>query len=402
MKKKITALSTIIMLGLGSAFSIPSAMAATNDPQNIKGQRSGVQAGITKANAEISQVQDELAQLNAQINRVDQAIKDNNNMITQTEENMKTSQSEVLQLQQEVTVIKERIAKRNEVLKKRALSYQESGGDVSYLDVFLGASSFSDLVERIGAVATIVQADSDLVKQHEADKQEVEKKQASVEKKLADLKSMKTDLEGMQAQIMDQKAQNDTLKEELKKKEQDKLSQKADLQNQDSSLAAQETQLQQTASSQTTANSNSSMNISISTGSMPAASGSISDVINAGYRYIGNSVYVFGGGRTAYDIANGRFDCSGFVHWAFSQAGISVGTSTDSLKNAGTRVSASQMRPGDLVFFNTYKTDGHVGIYLGGGKFIGSQSSTGVAVADMSSSYWKEKFNGRVVRIINN
>ncbi len=50
------------------------------------------------------------------------------------------------------------------------------------------------------------------------------------------------------------------------------------------------------------------------------------------------------------------------------------------------------MRPGDMVFFNTYKTDGHVGIYLGGGKFIGSQSSTGVAVANMSSGYWADTF----------
>ncbi|MCM2533615.1 NlpC/P60 family protein [Neobacillus pocheonensis] len=410
MKKKLTALSTIIMFGFGSAFAIPSVKAASNDMQSIQSQRSGVQTGITKANAEISQVQDKLAQLTSQINRVDQAINDNNNMITQTEEKMKTSQAEVQQLQQEVSVIKERIAKRNEVLKKRALSYQESGGDISYLDVLLGASSFSDLVKRIGAVSTIVQADSDLVKQHEADKLEVENKQASVEKKLADLSSMKSDLVGMQAQIIDQKASNDALKNELKKEEQDKISEKAGLQQQDSSLASQEaslaaqqSQIQQAAPGQSkTTNSNSSSNVSIPTVSTSAPSGSINSVITAGYRYIGNSVYVFGGGRTASDISNGRFDCSGFVHWAFSQAGVSVGTSTDSLKNAGTRVSVSQIRPGDLVFFDTYKTDGHVGIYIGGGQFIGSQSSTGVAVANMSSGYWKEKFNGRVVRIINN
>ena len=70
------------------------------------------------------------------------------------------------------------------------------------------------------------------------------------------------------------------------------------------------------------------------------------------------------------------------------------------MKNAGRKVSTSEMRPGDLVFFNTYKTDGHVGIYLGGGKFIGSQSSTGVAVANMSSGYWADHFAGKVVRII--
>ena len=36
------------------------------------------------------------------------------------------------------------------------------------------------------------------------------------------------------------------------------------------------------------------------------------------------------------------------------------------------------MQPGDLVFFDTYKRDGHVGIYIGNGKFIGAQTSTGL------------------------
>src|SRR5699024_5577327 len=56
----------------------------------------------------------------------------------------------------------------------------------------------------------------------------------------------------------------------------------------------------------------------------PKPSGNIHTVRNAGNKYIGNSSYEWGGGRTASDIANGRFDCSGFVSWAFSEAGISV------------------------------------------------------------------------------
>ena len=129
-------------------------------------------------------------------------------------------------------------------------------------------------------------------------------------------------------------------------------------------------------------------------------SGDINQIITASYRYIGNSVYIFGGGRTEKDIANGRFDCSSFVHWAYSQAGIEVGSTTNTIKNDGRQVSMSELRPGDLVFFDTYKKDGHVGIYLGNHKFIGSQSSTGVAIADMGSGYWKDRFSGRIIRVI--
>ncbi|USK31514.1 bifunctional lytic transglycosylase/C40 family peptidase (plasmid) [Bacillus sp. CMF21] len=127
------------------------------------------------------------------------------------------------------------------------------------------------------------------------------------------------------------------------------------------------------------------------------------EVVDVGNRWIGNSEYVFGGGRNQSDIARGRFDCSSFVHWAFKEVGFDLGpltsTSTETLKHLGEPVSPENMKPGDLVFFNTYKRDGHVGIYVGGGKFIGAQSSTGVAVADMSEGYWKEVFNGRVKRI---
>jgi peptidoglycan DL-endopeptidase CwlO len=436
MKKKLTVLSTIVMIGLGSAFSMPPVKAAANtNIESIKGQRSGIQASISKTNGEISQVQANLVKLIEQSKRVDLAVRDNQTMINQTEEKMKTSQTEIDQLKQEVSTIKERIAKRNVILKERAISFQETGGSVSYIDVLLGASSFSDFVDRIGAVASMVEADQELLKQHEADKKEVLIKQTSVENKLNELTSMKSDLLGMQAQILDQKKQNDALKKELKSKEKDKLFKKAMLLAQDQSLASQELQLSQVDETQpadvnsnnssssdnnssstdnnssstdnnsnsTDNNSSSSNNNSNSSVSTPvqSGSGSVNDVITAGYKYIGNSVYVFGGGRTASDVANGRFDCSGFVHWAFAQAGYNIGSSTDSLKYAGRQVPASQMQPGDLVFFNTYKTDGHVGIYVGDGKFIGSQSSTGVAIASMSNSYWKSRFNGRVVRIIN-
>ena len=75
-------------------------------------------------------------------------------------------------------------------------------------------------------------------------------------------------------------------------------------------------------------------------------------------------------------------------------------TSTETLKHLGETVFPSEMQPGDLVFFDTYKTDGHVGIYIGNGKFIGAQTSTRVAIADMTpGSYWAEVFNGRVKRI---
>ena len=69
------------------------------------------------------------------------------------------------------------------------------------------------------------------------------------------------------------------------------------------------------------------------------------------------------------------------------------------MRSVGSKVDYSNAKPGDLVFFDTYKTDGHVGIYLGGGQFIGSQSGRGVEIVSMNNSYWSGVFSGHVRRV---
>lgn len=126
-------------------------------------------------------------------------------------------------------------------------------------------------------------------------------------------------------------------------------------------------------------------------------------IASAGTRWIGNSLYVFGGGRNQTHIHKGWFDCSSFVHWAYAQGGINLGTltstSTETLNKMGKRVSVNDLRVGDLIFWDTYKKDGHVGIYIGNGRWIGAQSSTGVAIESMNG-YWNTVFKGHVRRIL--
>lgn len=130
----------------------------------------------------------------------------------------------------------------------------------------------------------------------------------------------------------------------------------------------------------------------------------IETVIEAGMKWVGKSPYVWGGGRTEADVIAGRFDCSSFVHYCYASAGIQLGDRasvvTFSLVNMGQKVDASEMRRGDLIFFDTYTVDGHIGIYLGDNKFLHDGTSTGVTISELSG-YYKEKFNGKVRRIVN-
>jgi len=97
--------------------------------------------------------------------------------------------------------------------------------------------------------------------------------------------------------------------------------------------------------------------------------------------------YVFGG------TTSSGFDCSGYVQHVFAMLGISLPRTADAQFDAGQRI-VGGMRPGDLVFFQTYAPGAsHVGIYLGHGKFVHA-ASEGVMVSSLHDAYWANRFIG--------
>ncbi len=114
----------------------------------------------------------------------------------------------------------------------------------------------------------------------------------------------------------------------------------------------------------------------------------VRSVIRTAYSALGIP-YVFGG------TSRYGFDCSGFTQYAYASIGVSLPRTADAQFYYGRRVSISQLKQGDLVFFTTYEAGpSHCGIYLGNGKFIHSGTSTGVAVASAFTGYWGARYYG--------
>ena len=91
------------------------------------------------------------------------------------------------------------------------------------------------------------------------------------------------------------------------------------------------------------------------------------------------------------------FDCSGLVLNVFRNAvGLDLPRTAREMANVGDKIGRQELKPGDLVFFNTMRrTFSHVGIYLGDGKFVHAPSSGGkVRVENISTTYWAQRFNG--------
>jgi len=86
------------------------------------------------------------------------------------------------------------------------------------------------------------------------------------------------------------------------------------------------------------------------------------------------------------------FDCSGLVQYSFKQAGVSLPHNTVQQRSASRLISVAELRRGDLLFFNQEgKKYGHVGIYLGDGKFVHAPSSGKSVRSDaLSNPYWKK------------
>ncbi|MDP4125359.1 MAG: C40 family peptidase [Bacillota bacterium] len=98
--------------------------------------------------------------------------------------------------------------------------------------------------------------------------------------------------------------------------------------------------------------------------------------------------YVFGG------TSRSGFDCSGYTQYVFKGSGTYLPRTASAQFNVGTSVKRDQLQAGDLVFFTTYAPGAsHVGIYIGGGRFVHA-SNSGVQVTSLSESYYASRYLG--------
>lgn len=114
-------------------------------------------------------------------------------------------------------------------------------------------------------------------------------------------------------------------------------------------------------------------------------------VVDRALRYIGVP-YRFGGSNPKMG-----FDCSGLVNHVFRETlGVSLPRTSRQLADVGVAVARADLRPGDLVFFNTRgSANSHVGIYLGDGRFVHApRARTLVRIDRLDDPGYREVFEG--------
>jgi cell wall-associated NlpC family hydrolase len=98
------------------------------------------------------------------------------------------------------------------------------------------------------------------------------------------------------------------------------------------------------------------------------------------------------------------FDCSGFVQYVFQNSlGLQLPRTSAEMGRLGRPLTAAQLKPGDLVFFNTTrKINSHVGIFIGENRFVHSpKTGKAIMITSLNDEYWSAHFNG-ARRVVSN
>ncbi len=284
------------------------------------------------------------------------------------------------------------VARHNlQAAKKRLMDRLVSlytNGRPSTIEVIAGATSISELIDRIEAARVLSGQDAALGRQALRFAQAVQRRERQLRrlkqaraKEVAHLASRRHVIEATLERQKRLLASINTTIEQLQAKE---AAREARLRAAAQARLARQI-AQQRASAAQGPSSATGGGIISSPVTVPVGNGGIGHPAAAqiALRYLGVP-YVWGGASPS------GFDCSGLVMYVYAQLGISLPHYTVSQWNATVPISTSQMLPGDLVFFDGL---GHVGIYIGNGQFVDAPHTGAVVRIDNLSS-WGGSFVG--------
>lgn len=357
------------------------------------------------APATVSEFDSVISDLSAKENQLAEKLEEIQNTIQVNEQEaeellveMDETETKLSELREEIETLKQAIEDREVLLQDQARALQIVGESGNVVNFVLQAESLSEMVGRVDVVSTIITSNKQTLDKQEADKALVEGKEAETLEKQEEQMQIAAKLENNKALLEEQKAEQESV---LAQVAAEKAVAQEDREALVAEAAAAEARRVELASARAAAsavstaaetdNRSEAQPVSVATSSVaaapaestpaPAPAANNGSVIGVAHSLKGIS-YNYGGTTTA------GFDCSGYTSYVFNQAGRSLPRTAAGQYAGSSRVSRGQAQPGDLVFFSQGGGVDHVGIYLGGGQFIGSQTSTGVAVASLDSGYW--------------
>ena len=327
---------------------------AVNDKLDTLNEKS---QGITE---EIEVLDDQLVEVIASVSLLEDEI-------AKVEEKIETTKIEL-----EEAIEKEET--QYAAMKKR-IQFMYEKGEASYVELLLGASTISDVVNRAEYIERLYEYDETLLTEYIAAKEAVETKKIELEEQQSELETNKVGLEEEKA-LLDEllakkKAEQEDYETKIAKAKQEAAAYKAKIKQQNNQIKkleeAEAKKAAALAAQQAAKNKGGSFDSSaVIAGAKGSATGK--DIASYACKFVGNP-YVLGG----TSLTNGA-DCSGFTQAVYRAYGYSIPRTSTAQRSAGRGVTYAEAQPGDIICYA-----GHVAIYLGGGRIVhASTPATGI------------------------
>ena len=280
------------------------------------------------------------------------------------------------------------LARARTILRRLVISLYTNGDESSStIAILLGASSFQNVLDRLDAEQRVSDHDARVVRQVKGYAEQVAKREATLKRAEADQQQLfnqvRSEKRSIESRIAVRSSYYQSVKREIAAAIQVERRRAAAL------AAAARTRVERATGATT------SQRVERATGAAtsqrkyippPPDSPIGSRVVAIAMQYLGVP-YRWGGA----DPSTG-FDCSGLVMYVYAKVGISLPHYTGAQWALGVPVSRSDLKPGDVVFFNGIS---HDGIYIGGGQFVQApRTGDVVKVSSLSESWYLSTYEG--------